>query len=146
MKWVIHMEYRISLQVNKHISMVSKKYLEQESMLRWMNNLISIETLKGALFEEGSEGYLVFEHQGKHAKMKITILKSDLPHTITAFYEVQGAYNKCVNTFEVLSENQTMWHMDVLFKFDFDNDIPIEMFKEKTRQSMLIYKDFIEHE
>lgn len=140
------MEYRVSIEVNKPISLVSSHYLHQKMMLKWIPNLVDIISTRGVLFNQGSEGYLMFQHEGQSTTMKVSVIKDGLPDHVTVVYEVLGAYNKCINTFEKMNDHQTMWHMDVYFKFENDIDVPKKTFFEKTKKSMLLYKEFIEHE
>jgi hypothetical protein len=56
---------------------------------------------------------------------------------------VPGAWNRCDNHF-IEKGGQTLWKMDVIFKFEQDMNVALERFIEKTKASMMVFKSFVE--
>ncbi|TNF07180.1 MAG: hypothetical protein EP317_05310 [Bacillota bacterium] len=139
----INMTYKVVMMINKPKDLVSKLYVDRDMMATWEKGLVRIEDTKLKLFEENSEGYLVFSFNDQESKMKVTVTQVTLPDTITQIYEVPGAWNECINTFENV-DGLTKWTMDVTFKMEAPYDIPKEAFIKKTTQGMEIFKAFVE--
>jgi hypothetical protein len=133
------MKYQVKMLIKQNILVVAKNYLNKELMFKWMHNLLEIKEENGVLFEKNSTGFLVFDQM----KMKITINESNLPHLITATYEIPYVKNICINHF-IEQDNDTLWVMDVTFDFEKEMNLDQNLFIEKTRSSMQIYKEFIE--
>ena len=139
----IDVNYSIDMMIHKPKALVARLYVDRDMMPVWEKGLVGIEDSKLKLFETGSEGYLVFSFNNQESKMKVTVTNNNLPDLITQIYEVPGAWNECVNTFEEVN-GITKWTMDVTFKMDAPYDIPKEAFINKTTQAMDIYKQFVE--
>lgn len=137
------MEYSVQLEIKKPQTLVSNLFVDRHIMPLWETGLIRIEDENLTLFNTASQGYLVFDFNGKESKMKVTVLENRLPDSITIIYELPGAYNQCINTFKSMS-NYTLWTMDVIFKFDQEIDVPLDAFIEKTTKGMELFKVFVE--
>jgi len=143
MKWVIVMEYSVNVRINKPVAVVTELFVNKQLMQRWETNLVRIEESETPLFSTGSHGVLVFNNDGNELRMTVSVTENDLPNTISLVYEVPGAYNRCLNRFASSAEG-TSWTMDVLFRFETDVDIPIELFISKTTENMNRFKKFVE--
>lgn len=139
------MKYSVQLEINQPQKIVSNLFIDRNTMPLWESGLIRIEDDIQTLFNTSSQGYLVFGYNGKESKMKVTVLENRLPDSITIVYELPGAYNLCINTFKSMGR-QTLWTMDVLFKFDQEIDVPLEAFTEKTKKGMELFKTFVENQ
>jgi hypothetical protein len=137
------LEYQVDIMIEKDKKLVVELFTDLNQMPQWEKGLKEVITVSGKLFDEGSVGYLVFESGTHHQKMKVTVDKNKLPHQIDLIYEVPGAWNLCQNQF-IEKNGQTIWIMDVVFKFEQENDFPKEAFINQTREGMLIFKDFVE--
>jgi hypothetical protein len=140
-----YMEYSVQLEIKKPQILVSNLFVDRKTMPLWETGLTRIEDENHSLFNTSSQGYLVFDFNGKESKMKVSVLENKLPNTITIVYELPGAYNQCINTFKPMG-NQTLWTMDVIFKFDLEIDVPLEAFIEKTTKGMELFKAFVENQ
>lgn len=137
------MEYQVNITIQRTLKDVTDAFVDIEQMKSWEKGLTLVESIKGKLFETGSEGYLVFEAGEHHQKMKVTTKLNELPYKIDLIYEVPGAWNLCQNTF-VEEKNGTLWTMDVVFKFDEPNDYPKDLFMKQTKEGMMQFKHFLE--
>ncbi len=137
------MKYEIKLHINEVINQVTSLFIDTDQMKHWEPNLLRVDLIKGTLFNTGSEGYLVYKNKDQEMKMKVYVEANQLPHQISIIYEMPGAWNRCVNTFS--EENGgTLWKMDVEFRFEKTNDIPLNLFIEQTKHGMNQFKQFIE--
>lgn len=139
------MIYTTELIIKANIDTVSMLFVDKNSMNQWEPGLKAIESTQGNLFEEGSEGDLVFQFGEHEMRMHVVVESDDLPNQITLIYQVPGAWNRCVNHFIPMS-NQTKWVMDVEFRFDVEPNLSTDQFAEKTLHSMTLFKAFVEME
>lgn len=137
-------DYKIDVLIQKPITLVTDLYINRQTMSLWEKGLDHIEDVSGYLFETGSIGYLVFKFGEQEMKMKVSVVSNALPHQITQIYEVEGAWNQCINRFDEI-DGQTKWTMDVIFILESEKDIPKERFIAKTTEAMHIFKNFVEH-
>ena len=137
-------EYQIQMKIEQPIERVTSYYVNRDTMPLWEKGLTNIEDVKNRLFEEDSEGYLIFSLNGYQMNMKTTVVSNKLPAEITILYEVKGAWNQCINRFESQGSN-TIWTMDVIFDMETETYIEKDRFITKTTEAMRIYKEFIEH-
>lgn len=137
------MEYQVSVSIKKDLETVSDTFIDKQQMPLWEKGLLHVESIKGELFLTGSEGYLVFEAGEHHQKMKVTTKLNELPYKIDLIYEVPGAWNLCQNTFTE-KDDETIWTMDVEFKFDQPNDYPKDLFINQTLAGMMLFKAYLE--
>jgi hypothetical protein len=137
------MIYQIEMIIQAPRDWVASLYIDHNGMKAWETGLESIESHTGQLFDEGSQGDLIFRFGDSEMRMHVHVESSHLPDDITLIYQVPGAWNRCVNYFKHHDEG-TLWIMDVEFRFDNPVDIPLERFIEKTTQGMTLYKNFCE--
>ncbi|MDY0339276.1 MAG: hypothetical protein RBQ78_05885 [Acholeplasmataceae bacterium] len=71
--------------------------------------------------------------------MEVEVLDMKEPYEITMIYRVPGAKNTCINHFND-KNGHTQWIMDVIFEFDEDPNLDLEIFKKSTRMSMEVLK------
>ncbi len=144
MKMKFKHEYTIQMMIEKPIDQVTSFYINRKTMPLWEKGLTEISDIKNKLFEQDSEGFLLFSINGYQMSMKTSVISNHLPSEITMVYEVPGAWNQCINRFEAI-QNQTKWTMDVIFEMEHETYIEKDRFIAKTTEAMRIYKDFIEH-
>lgn len=138
------MKYKVTYLIDEKRDSVAKLFIDRLHMKSWEEGLLEIEDILGVLFDTGSEGYLIFDHQGQKMKMKVYVESNQLPKEIVIIYQMKGTWNRCVNTFISLN-NQTEWCMDVEFRFNEPQTIKLEKFIEKTAQGMEMFRDFVEN-
>ncbi len=136
------MKYQVQLSLPVSTRRAFEHFIDRQAMLQWENGLTMIEDLKGTLFQEQSQGYLVFASLPQPMKMKVTVEYLDPPHIATLVYEVPGAWNRCMNRFEDDS-NGCMWVMDVEFRFENEPSVGQEQFEKATLKSMQVYRDYL---
>jgi len=133
------MEYKVELVVNNSKDVVSNNYLNKENMFKWMSNLTDIKSLNGSLFEENSSGLLIFDNM----EMMVSVNRLDLPNLIVTTYQLGKVINRTINHFFDF-EGKTLWVMEVTFDFNIKIDVDESVFRNKTLESMKLYKNFIE--
>ena len=137
------MNYTVDILIDSPREKVASLYVDLKLMHQWEIGLKSIEHTEKHLFETGSKGIFHFEFNEIKMPMKVSVEKNELPHEIIQIFEVPGAWNRCDNHFIDKGE-QTLWKMDVIFKFEQELNIPLERFIEKTKASMNVFKTFVE--
>ncbi|MBN2268436.1 MAG: SRPBCC domain-containing protein [Acholeplasmataceae bacterium] len=137
------MEYQVDIEIQKPANECFKAYTEVDIIMKWLPNLLSIKNTKGKLFTESSEGYFVFDQHGHEMIMEIEVVEVKSPYQITMIYRVPGAKNTCINQFKELNHH-THWVMNVIFEFEEDPNLDIEIFKKSTLMSMEIFKKHME--
>jgi len=137
------MEYQVSIDIQKPANTCFSYYTKPEKIKMWMPNLKDIVDLKGHLFSLHSQGYFIFDQMGRQMIMEIEVTEFKSPYDITIIYRVPGAKNVCVNHFEN-KNGHTLWTMDVLFEFEEDPNLDIEIFKQSTLSSMEVFKKYME--
>lgn len=137
------MKYRVEIIINEQIERVTALYIDRESMPLWEKGLIQIKDIDGTLFNSNTHGELIFSFNNEPMIMGVTVEENNLPHSITQVFSVPGAVNRCHHTF-IPIDNKTEWIMDVSFDFEQEHHIPEERFYQKTLESMMIFKDFVE--
>jgi len=138
------MNYVLDMVIETSREACLKGYLEANHMYQWQSNLKSVEHEVGHLFDAHAMGYLNFEMGNYTMRMKVTVASNDLPEAISIIYEVTGAWNKCIHKFTETSEGYTHWQMDVEFQFEQDPSLDISIFMSKTKESMILFKNYME--
>lgn len=137
------MNYTVDILIDAPREKVASLYVDLNRMSEWETGLKSIEHTDKHLFETGSKGIFHFEFNEIKMPMKVSVEKNELPHQIIQIFEVPGAWNRCDNHF-IEKGGQTLWKMDVIFKFEQDMNVALERFIEKTKASMMVFKSFVE--
>lgn len=137
------MKYSVEMMIDASLEKVAALYVDLNLMPQWEIGLKSIEHTEKHLFETGSKGIFHFEFNEIKMPMIVSVEKNELPHHIIQIFEVPGAWNRCDNHF-IEKSGQTLWKMDVMFKFEQEINVPLERFMEKTKASMTVFKTFVE--
>lgn len=137
------MEYQVSINIHKPAHMCYEHYTESKHIKKWLPQLKDIVDTKGELFTLGSQGYFIFHQKGHEMIMEIEVTQIEKPWDITMVYKVPGAFNQCKNHF-INHDKHTLWIMDVIFEFEEDPNLSIELFKQSTLKSMEIFKAYME--
>ena len=137
------MEYQVEIDILKPASLCYDAYTKIDHIKKWMPNLNEIIHTKGHLFEANSIGFFEFNQMGKKMLMEVEVLDMKEPYGITMIYRVPGAKNTCINHFND-KNGHTQWIMDVIFEFDEDPNLDLEIFKKSTRMSMEVLKNYLE--
>lgn len=142
------MKYTVQVTINKNRNEVVSTIRSVEDAYQWMKGLKSFELIEGKNEEKDSKYEMVFENKGKKQVMIETMTEFNPPKQITTVYEMSGVWNECVNRFEEVEENKTIYYMDNTFKFPFLMRLFMwmfkPMFKKQTLSSMLDLKKHIE--
>ena len=115
-----------------------------------MRGLESFDHISGQAGEEGAKSQLVFNNKKRTMGMMETITKKNLPDHISFLYQAQGVQNWNDNHFEAMSDSQTKWTQNNVFKFKgmvkfFALMMP-GMFKKQSLRNMFDFKKFAEAE
>lgn len=138
------LEYQISIVIKKPRQLVCESYVDYEQLKNHQQpNLESYRLLEGRLYEPGSVVELVYNHNGQMFVMHEKLLACDLPDSITQMFVMGGIKNKCVSNFTELTHG-TLWHMDVVFQFETDQNQDRQAFMSKTKEDMLAFKAYVE--
>ncbi|HAV20003.1 MAG TPA: hypothetical protein DCX17_03145 [Firmicutes bacterium] len=136
------MKYKVTKRIACPRNIVSRLFSDRECMHEWEQGLVAINDVRGHLFENDSQGELVFSFNGERQIMKVRVTNYDLPTTITLVYELGGVYNECINSF-IEEKDETIWTMDVTFVFNEDATIPEDVFVKKTNAGMDAFLSFV---
>lgn len=137
-------EYQVSIVIKKRRQLVCETYVDYEQLKHYQQpDLQSYRLLEGNLYEPGSVVELVYNHNGQIFVMHEKLISCDLPDSITQMFVLGGIKNKCVSTFKEL-EHGTLWHMDIVFQFEINQNQDKQAFMSKTKEDMLAFKEYVE--
>jgi len=135
--------YQCSLLINKDIQTLTKTIAHADHMVHWEQGLVSIQQEKGQALENGSRRILNYQMNDQTFQMYETTIENQLPNGLIQVYELGDVWNRCQSHFED-KDHQTLWIMDVIFKFKEKPKYDQAYFKNKTYQGMLSFKRYIE--
>lgn len=89
---------------------------------------------------------ITFAHDfggGHEVMMRETIEHNDLPQEIVTIYEIEGVWNRCVNSF-VEEDGKVSFTIDSHFVFQVPVEADLESFKNATQGQLEWFKTLVE--
>ncbi len=111
------MKYSLELTLNKPRTEVWKIFDDPNNLNKWQPSLAKIERLEGMARQPGSVAKLTFKNGEREFTLieKITVRAE--PERLEGVFINEFADNPIKNTFLEKGPNETLWRVDVEFKF-----------------------------
>lgn len=145
------MIYSNEVVIDKPVEKVTALFVNPDNLQYWQEGFISHETNEGTPGRQGSRSTLKYKMGKREVEMTETIEVDDLPEEYTAIYETRGVWNRQVNQFQAIGENQTKYVSISEFKFSgfmmklFGLLMP-GAFKKQSQKYLDDFKKFVEGE
>jgi hypothetical protein len=143
------MKYILELTLHKSRAEVWRAFDNPENIKLWQTNLVSIETVRGDHGQVGAVSKLTYaEGKGEYVLMERVTYRAE-PEHFDVVYENNFADNSVKNTFIATSENETLWKMEVNYKFKTPlmkivGPFAKKNFVKRSERDMERFKDFVE--
>jgi uncharacterized membrane protein len=142
------MKYTLELTIQKPQSEVWKLFGNPENMKLWQPTLTGIEVLEGVQGKSGSISKLTYSERREFTLLEKVIHRDELKRFDTA-YDNDFANNTVKNSFEPVNENETLWKMEVEYKFKtflmkLAGPIMKRNFVARSKREMERFKEFAE--
>jgi hypothetical protein len=144
------MKFTLELALHKSRAEVWRAFDNPENTKRWQPTLINIETVSGTQGQPEAISKLTFaEGKGEFVLMEKVTYRAE-PVRFDIIYENDFTDNSVKNTFAVVSENETLWKMEVEFKFKtflmkIVGPFSKKNFVKRSERDMERFKQFMEN-
>lgn len=143
------MKYVVDVVIDKPIGAVIEDFDNPENLKQWLEGLVSFDHLEGTPGEVGAKSKLVFDMGKRRIEMVETVTKKDLPEAFGGTYEADGVFNRVLNRFESVGNDQTRLTQECEFEF---SSLMMKImgffmpgaFKKQTRKHLNAFKEFSE--
>ncbi len=143
------MKFTLELLLHKSKIEVWKAFDNPENTKIWQPTLIKFETINGVQGQPGAVSKLTYaEGKREFFLMEKVVLRTE-PDRFDGVYENDFADNSVKNTFVATGENETLWKMEVEFKFKtllmkIIGPFAKKNFVKRTERDMERFKEFVE--
>ena len=111
------MKYTLELPLHRSRAEVWRAFDNPENTKSWQTNLVSVETVSGEQGQVGAVSKLTYaEGKGEFVLMERVTYRAERER-FDVVYENKFSDNSVKNTFIAISENETLWKMEVKHKF-----------------------------
>lgn len=143
------MKFKLELTINKSRNEVWKTFDHPENISKWQPSLTKFELLSGTQGQPGVVSKLTYEEGGREFSLIEKVTYREEPHRLDGVYENEFTDNPMRNTFIEQTENQTLWVVEMEFKF---KTIMMKLlgpflkknFVRRTQRDMERFKEFVE--
>jgi len=143
------MKFKLELTINKSRNEVWKTFNNPGNISKWQPSLTRFELLSGTQGQPGAVSKLTYEEGGREFSLVEKVIYQEEPHRLDAVYENEFTDNPMRNTFIEQAENQTLWMVEMEFKF---KTIMMKLlgpflkknFVRRTQRDMERFKEFVE--
>lgn len=111
------MKYRLELTLQKPRAEVWRIFDDPNNMDKWQPTLTKIERLEGVAGQPGSVAKLTFKNGDREFSLIEKVTYRAEPERLDGMYENEFADNAVKNTFLERGSNETLWKVEVEFKF-----------------------------
>ena len=111
------MKYRLELTLQKPRAEVWRIFDDPNNMDKWQPTLTKIERLEGVAGQPGSVAKLTFKNGDREFSLIEKVTFRAEPERLDGVYENEFADNAVKNTFLERGSNETLWKVEVEFKF-----------------------------
>lgn len=111
------MKYRLELTLQKPRAEVWRIFDDPNNMDKWQPTLTKIERLEGVAGQPGSVAKLTFKNGDREFSLIEKVTHRAEPERLDGMYENEFADNAVKNTFLERGSNETLWKVEVEFKF-----------------------------
>lgn len=111
------MKFSLELPIKKSRAEVWNAFDNPQNMSKWQPSLKKFENVSGTSGQPGAVSLLTYEEGPREFSLTEKITYRVEPERFDGVYENDFADNSIKNTFIAISENETLWKMDVEFTF-----------------------------
>jgi hypothetical protein len=143
------MKYLLELQLHKSRPEVWHAFDNPENTKIWQTTLVSFETVSGVQGQVGTVSKLTYaEGKGEFVLMEKVTYRAE-PERFDSVYENNFADNSVKNTFIAMSESETLWKIEVKYKFKtllmkIIGPFAKKNFVKRSEREMERFKEFME--
>ena len=111
------MKYALELPLQKSRDEVWKAFDNPENTKIWQSSLVNLETISGIQGQPGAVSKLTYKEGKREFSLIEKVTHRAEPDRFDVVYENEFADNSVRNTFVIVNDNETLWRMEVEFKF-----------------------------
>lgn len=143
------MKYSSEIIINQPIEKVIRLFDNQSNMFKWMEGLQKVTPLTKVQGQVGSKMEMYFEFGKRKLHIVETILKKQLPKSMSCQYNSIGTKNIVHINFEPIGNNKTRYWTESEFKFKglfvLMKLFSSKMFKKQSYKYLVDFKNFAEN-
>ena len=111
------MKFALELPLQKSRDEVWKAFDNPENTKIWQSSLVNLETISGIQGQPGAVSKLTYKEGKREFSLIEKVTHRAEPDRFDVVYENEFADNSVRNTFVIVNDNETLWRMEVEFKF-----------------------------
>ena len=111
------MKFALELPLQKSRDEVWKAFDNPENTKIWQPSLVNFETISGIQGQPGAVTKLTYKEGKREFSLIEKVTHRAEPDRFDVVYENEFADNSVKNTFVIVNDNETLWRMEVEFKF-----------------------------
>ena len=111
------MKFALELPLQKSRDEVWKAFDNPENTKIWQPSLVNFETISGIQGQPGAVSKLTYKEGKREFSLIEKVTHRAEPDRFDVVYENEFADNSVKNTFVIINDNETLWRMEVEFKF-----------------------------
>ena len=111
------MKYTLELPIQKSRAEVWRTFDNPENIKHWQTTLVKFETFSGIQGQPGAVSNLTYGEGKREFVLTEKVTLRAEPERFDVMIENDFADNSVKNTFIAISENETLWKIEVNFKF-----------------------------
>ena len=111
------MKFALELPLQKSRDEVWKAFDNPENTKIWQPSLVNFETISGIQGQPGAVSKLTYKEGKREFSLIEKVTQRTEPDRFDVVYENEFADNSVKNTFVIVNDNETLWRMEVEFKF-----------------------------
>jgi hypothetical protein len=143
------MKFVLEFPLHKSRAEVWRAFDNPENTKMWQTTLVNFETVSGIQGQTGAVSKLTYaEGKGEFVLMEKVTYRAELER-FDVVYENNFTDNSVKNTFIAMSENETLWKMEVEYKFKtllmkVVGPFAKKNFVKRSERDMEHFKEFVE--
>lgn len=143
------MKFALELTLQKSRDEVWRVFDNPENIKAWQPALVKFENISGAQGQPGAVSRLTYKEGKREFSLIEKVTHRAEPVQLDGVYENEFADNSIKNTFSIISDNETLWRVEVEFIFKtFMMKIMGPVMKTnfilRTEKDMQRFKEFVE--
>ena len=111
------MKFALELPLQKSRDEIWKAFDNPENTKIWQPSLVNFETSSGIQGQPGAVSKLTYKEGKREFSLIEKVTHRAEPDRFDVVYENEFADNSVKNTFVIVNDNETLWRMEVEFKF-----------------------------
>jgi hypothetical protein len=143
------MKFALELPLQKSRDAVWKTFDNPENTKIWQPSLVNFKTISGTQGQPGAVSKLTYDEGKREFSLIEKVTHRTEPDRFDIIYENEFADNSVKNTFVIVTDNETLWRMEVEFKFKtlimkLAGPIMKTNYILRTERDMQRFKEFLE--